>query len=69
MVASIGNGAAFSRGRDFGAWLGLFPNKPQQVTARSSAACRSGGTATCARSWSRPPAYCCSGRPSGASTV
>jgi transposase len=27
MVASIGNGAAFSRGRDFGAWLGLVPRQ------------------------------------------
>jgi transposase len=25
MVAAIGNGAAFSKGRDFGAWLGLVP--------------------------------------------
>jgi transposase len=27
MVASIGNGAAFRRGRDFGAWLGLVPRQ------------------------------------------
>jgi transposase len=27
MVASIGNGAAFGRGRDFGAWLGLVPRQ------------------------------------------
>ncbi|WP_201842716.1 IS110 family transposase [Microvirga zambiensis] len=27
MVASIGNGAAFSRGRDLGAWLGLVPRQ------------------------------------------
>jgi transposase len=27
MVASIGNGAAFSRARDFGAWLGLVPRQ------------------------------------------
>ena len=27
MVAAIGNGAAFSRGRDFGAWLGLVPKQ------------------------------------------
>jgi hypothetical protein len=25
MVAAIGNGAVFSKGRDFGAWLGLVP--------------------------------------------
>jgi transposase len=27
MVAAIGNGAAFSHGRDFGAWLGLVPKQ------------------------------------------
>jgi transposase len=27
MVAAIGNGAAFARGRDFGAWLGLVPKQ------------------------------------------
>jgi transposase len=41
MVAAIGTGDAFSKGRDFAAWLGL-------VTAPSSARYRSGATATCA---------------------
>jgi transposase len=27
MVAAIGNGAAFAKGRDFGAWLGLVPRQ------------------------------------------
>src|SRR5262249_21675747 len=27
MVAAIGTGAAFSKGRDFGAWLGLVPKQ------------------------------------------
>jgi transposase len=27
MVAAIGNAAAFSKGRDFGAWLGLVPKQ------------------------------------------
>ena len=27
MVAAIGKGAAFSKGRDFGAWLGLVPKQ------------------------------------------
>jgi transposase len=31
MVATIGDGSAFRRGRDFGAWLGLVP---QQISAR-----------------------------------
>src|SRR6202035_5580668 len=31
MVAAIGNGAVFSKGRDFGAWLGLVP---KQISTR-----------------------------------
>jgi transposase len=27
VVAAIGNGAAFTQGRDFGAWLGLVPKQ------------------------------------------
>jgi transposase len=27
MVAAIGTGDAFSKGRDFGAWLGLVPKQ------------------------------------------
>src|SRR5271166_3152359 len=27
MIAAIGNGAVFSKGRDFGAWLGLVPKQ------------------------------------------
>jgi Transposase IS116/IS110/IS902 family. len=27
MVAAIGNGAAFAKGRDFAAWLGLVPKQ------------------------------------------
>ena len=27
MVAAIGNGAAFARGRDFSAWIGLVPKQ------------------------------------------
>lgn len=27
MVAAIGDGEAFERGRDFGAWLGLIPRQ------------------------------------------
>jgi transposase len=27
MVAAIGNGGAFSKGRDFGAWLGMVPKQ------------------------------------------
>jgi transposase len=27
MVAAVGDGEAFARGRDFGAWLGLVPRQ------------------------------------------
>jgi len=37
MVAAIGTGDVFSKGRDFGAWLGLVPSRSRPETARSSA--------------------------------
>jgi transposase len=33
MVAAIGDGAAFSKGRDFAAWLGLVPKQISTGTA------------------------------------
>jgi transposase len=48
MVAAIGTGDAFSKGRDFGAWLGLVPNKSQRETARSSVVSQSAAIAICA---------------------
>jgi transposase len=44
MVAAIGNGAAFSRGRDFGAWLGLYRSKSRLATGRFSAESAGAGT-------------------------
>jgi hypothetical protein len=35
MVAAMGNGAAFAKGRDFAAWLGLVPK--QMSTGRAAA--------------------------------
>ena len=32
MVAAIGNGAAFAKGRDFAAWLGLVPKPAEAAT-------------------------------------
>ena len=37
MVAAIGNGAAFTKGRDFAAWLGSFPSGSRPGTVPSSA--------------------------------
>ena len=47
MVSAIGDGAAFGKGRDFAAWLGLVPR--QMSTGASSDASPSAATATCAR--------------------
>lgn len=41
MVAEIGTGDAFSKGRDFGAWFGLVRNSYRPATAQSSATYRS----------------------------
>jgi hypothetical protein len=41
MVAAIGTGGAFSKGRDFGAWLGLVPKQSRRETAPPLAAYQS----------------------------
>ena len=48
MVAAIGTGEVFSKGRDFGAWLGLVPKQISTETARSSAKSPGAAIATCA---------------------
>ena len=49
MVAAIGTGDVFSKGRDFGAWLGLVPKRIfDQEIARSSAKSPGAAIATCA---------------------
>jgi transposase len=58
MVAAIGTGEAFSKGRDFAAWLGLVPRQMSTGTARSSARYRSAATATCASCSSRRRGPC-----------
>src|SRR5262249_29996881 len=60
VVAAIGDGTAFTRGRDFAAWLGLFPNRYRQVIERSSGASPNAAIATFACSSCRPLAsFCC----------
>jgi transposase len=62
-VAAIGNGAAFARGRDFAAWLGLVPKQMSTGDrARSLAASRSAEIAICVCSSSKALAPFCSGR-------
>ena len=57
MAAAIGDGEAFERGRDFGAWLGLVPRQystgGRSILGRISSA----ATATYARCSSRPPRF------------
>jgi transposase len=59
-VAAIGAGDVFSKGRDFGAWLGLasFPNKCRPATALSSARYRSAAIATYAPCSYKRPGSC-----------
>src|SRR6202043_3543282 len=62
MVAAIGTGDLFSKGRDFGAWLGLVPpSRSRRETARSSAKSRGVAIATCAFYLCRRHGLCWSG--------
>ena len=47
MVAAIGAGDVFTKGRDFAAWLGLVPSRSRPGTAPSSARYPGGAIATC----------------------
>ena len=48
VVAAIGSGDVFSKGRDFAAWLGLVPSRSRPATARSWARYPSAEIAICA---------------------
>ena len=47
MVAAIGTGEAFDRGRDFGAWLGLVPRQYSTGGRSISGSISKRGSATC----------------------
>jgi len=49
IVAAIGNGAAFSKGRDFAAGLGVVPRQYSTEARRSCWASVCGATSICAR--------------------
>ena len=53
LVAAVGNGTAFEKGRDLAAWLGLVPREYSTRPGVSSAcsASANGGTSICALSW------------------
>ena len=69
MVAAIGNGAAFAKGRDFAAWLGLVPKQMSTGDRTILGRITSAAIAICARSSCRVPALFCSGRQTGQSTA
>jgi transposase len=50
IVASIGNGAAFHKGREFAAWMGLVPKQYSTGVRQNSTGSANAGTTTCARS-------------------
>ena len=55
VVAAIGTGEAFERGRDFGAWLGLVPRQYSTGGRSILGASRSAAAGICAPSSSRRP--------------
>ena len=48
MVAAIGSGVAFAKGRDFSAWVGSCPSRCRPETEPSSGVSPSAATVTCA---------------------
>ena len=62
MVAAIGTGEVFSKGRDFGAWLGLVPDKDVSTGDRTILGkSRGAAIATCAFCSCRRHGLCWSG--------
>jgi transposase len=63
MVAAIGTGDAFHKGRDFAAWLGLVPKQISTGDRTILGASRGAAIGTCERcSFKAPEPYFCSGR-------
>jgi transposase len=50
IVAAIGNSAAFRKGRDFAAWLGVVPRQYSTEARQGCSASANAATSTCARS-------------------
>ena len=47
IIAAIGNGAAFKKGREFAAWLGVVPGEYPPVASKSCSGSANAGTLTC----------------------
>ena len=58
MVAAIGSGDAFSKGRDFAAWLGLVPRQMSTGDRTILATYQSAAIAICASCLYRRPGLC-----------
>jgi transposase len=58
IVAAIGNGDGFGKGRDFAAWLGLVPKQISTGVARSSARYRNAAIVTYGFCSSRRRGWC-----------
>ncbi len=58
MVAAIGAGDVFTKGRDFAAWLGSFPSRSRPATAPFSARHPGAPIATCGFCWCRRDGSC-----------
>ena len=69
MVAAIGTGDVFSKGRDFGAWLGLVPKQISTGDRQSSAAYQGAAIAICVSSSFRRPGSCWSSSPSSGNAM
>ena len=69
MVAAVGSGAAFAKGRDFAAWLGLVPKQMSTGDRTILGASASEAIATCARCSCRALELFCSDRQTGQSTA
>src|SRR5215813_95581 len=69
MVAAIGNGIAFAKGRDYSAWLGLVPRQIRPGTEQSSGASPNAATVTCGCSSCKQPGSFCDGQRTGRRTV
>ena len=58
LTAAIGNGAAFRKGREFAAWVGLVPREHTSVASKSCSASANVETLTCGNCLCKAP--CCS---------
>jgi transposase len=68
MVAAIGDGAAFIKGRDFAAWLGLVPQQISTGDRTIVGSISRRGNRYFAPCWSRAPGPLSSGQRAGQST-